>query len=67
MEQNSLNSANSENPLKHELDQFNCLLCQLCLWHSGRVSVSHTGDSGFESNNLFKNNIIFATEFSENI
>ena len=52
---NSLNSANSENPLKHELrDQFNCLLCQLCLWHSGRVPVSHTGDSGFESSNLFK-------------
>ena len=24
MEQNSLNSANSENPLKHEVDQFNC-------------------------------------------
>ena len=34
--------------------QFNCLLCQLCLWHSGRVPVYHTGDSGFEPSNLFK-------------
>ena len=26
----------------------------MCLWHSGIVSVSHTGDSGFEPSNLFK-------------
>ena len=29
----------------------------MCLWHSGIVSVSHTGDSEFEPSNLFK--IIF--------
>ena len=26
----------------------------MCLCHSGRVSVSHTGDSEFEYSNLFK-------------
>ena len=26
----------------------------MCLWHSGIVSVSHTGDSEFEPSNLFK-------------
>ena len=53
----SLNSANSENLINHQgmnQDQFNCLLCQLCLWHCGRDPVSHIGDSGFEPSNLFK-------------
>ena len=26
----------------------------MCLWHIGKVSVSHTGDSGFEPSNPFK-------------
>ena len=32
----------------------NLSLLAVCLWHSGRVSVSHTGYSGFEYSNLFK-------------
>ena len=36
----------------------------MCLRHSGRVSVSHTGDSGFEPSNLFK--IIFLSLNSAN-
>ena len=63
---NSVNSANSENlrkSLKLELGIRNLLA--VSLWHSGRVSVSHTGDSGFDYSNLFKNNIIFVTEFAE--
>ena len=32
----------------------------MCLWHSGKVSVSHTGDSEFESSNLFKIIIILS-------
>ena len=42
-------------------------LSAVSLWQNGRVSVSHTGDSWFEYSNSFKNNIIFVTEFSENI
>ena len=68
MGQNSLNSVNSENPLKHELGpiQLSSLLV-MSLWSSGRVSVSHAGDSGFESGYLFKIIIFFVTEFSESI
>ena len=37
----------------------------MCLWHSGRVSVSRTGDSGFKPSNLFKT-IIFLSLNSAN-
>ena len=37
------------------------------LWHSDKISISHTGDSGFEYSNTFCLKIIFMTEFSENI
>ena len=50
----SLNSAKHES-LKHELGSI--LLSSLLavsLRHSGRVSVSHTGDSDMEYHNLFK-------------
>ena len=26
----------------------------MCLWHRGKVSVSHAGDNGFKPSNLFK-------------
>ena len=45
----------------------------MSLWHSDRVSVSHTGDSGFEFSNLFKiilflslNSVISVKTFREN-
>ena len=54
----SLNSSEfreSEKSLKHELGSiWLSSLLAVCLWHSGRVSVSHTGDSGFEPSNFFK-------------
>ena len=45
----------SEESLKHELGSISLSsLLAVCLWHSGRVSVSHTGDSGFKASYLFK-------------
>ena len=37
-----------------------CSLSAVSLWESGRVSISHTGDSGFEHSTFFKNNIILS-------
>ena len=35
-------------------------LLAVSLWQSGRVSVSHTGDSGLKYSTFFKNNIILS-------
>ena len=45
----------SEKSLKHDLGliQLSSHLA-VSLWHSGRISVSHTGNSGFEYSNLLK-------------
>ena len=40
-------------------------LLAVSLWYSGRVSVSHTGDWGFEYSNTICLKIIFLTEFAE--
>ena len=40
-----------------------CSLLAVSLWESGRVSVSHTGNSGFEHSTFFKNNIILSLNF----
>ena len=37
-------------------------LLTVSLWHSGRVSAFHKGDTGFEYTNIF-NIIFFVTEF----
>ena len=73
---NALNSVNSENLINHwsiNWDQFNCPLLAVSLWNSGRISVSHTGDGGFEYGNCFKimlflslNSAISVKTFREN-
>ena len=62
----SVNSGNLRNHWSMNQLQYKNLLCNLSLWSSGIISVSYTGDFGFQPHNPhFWFLIFFVTEFSE--